>query len=201
MSRNHGIEITRNERRAVKMVNRKTIGILVGALTLVGLAAGTSLAEGLGAIAPEAAPSGEAITWHDGNREHTAWVRPDLVLELDPRGRESGYATTLREAAPGTSAASGVLESPVFEDVPGGGPIRALAGGLFVQLAVGTTEADADAFASAHGLKMRKLEYAETLYIVASDPGWASLDLANELRAENGVTAAWPNWWHEVHLR
>ena len=45
------------------------------------------------------------------------------------------------------------------------------------------------------------LEFLDNGFLVQTEPGLPSLELANELAAQEGVVISSPNWWREVETR
>ena len=45
------------------------------------------------------------------------------------------------------------------------------------------------------------MEFLENGFLVQTEPGFPSLELANELAAQEGVVISSPNWWREVETR
>ena len=43
--------------------------------------------------------------------------------------------------------------------------------------------------------------FIENGFVVKTEPGFPSLELANELAARDGVLISSPNWWREVEAK
>lgn len=168
---------------------------------------------------------GESYTWYDGDRPRQVWVDPQLIAEFPGQGGqaranvrsvapqarelpspqrgvklwevEQGADQTLRSLR---AAQAGGRFSPVLRDAPGEGRMRALPGNVVVYL--DRRISDPEAWLESHQLELvRALEFAPNAYLVRSEPGLASLELANRLRESAGVVAAMPEWWQEVAPR
>jgi hypothetical protein len=106
----------------------------------------------------------------------------------------AGAGATLRPkdlASPGQA-----LRSPLFFDNPSlNGTPRALPGGVLVEL---KTPADPDTARQqlqSDGLSPVRAIVANRIWLVASPPGLAALELANRLQQSGRYASAQPNWW------
>ena len=163
----------------------------------------------------------EAYTYHDGKRERTIYLQTDLVAQF---GRQSAPMATQAEAnfqsrqvriwkLKGDSKLKSLIQekaslskegfdSPVFTNGKNGGSKRALPGNVIVSLEVHWGQEQVQAWAENQNLKLlKKLPLKGNLFLVATQPGWPSLDVANKLRNQNGVLWATPNWWVERTAR
>ena len=84
------------------------------------------------------------------------------------------------------------------------GTLMTLPGGVVVALdpdwAVGVT----DAFFARNSIsldRVSELDYLANGFFVETDPGFASLELANALAGQLGVEFSIPNWWRERTTR
>lgn len=183
------------------------------------------LALALSGPVPAAPPDAGAATvdWYEGPLRRRVWLRPELLAEIGPTPG-AGQATVVDRgarlvAATGQvrlfrladhrlsvrlargedlPAAGGVRYAPVFSSSPGGGVRSTLPGGVLVAFEAGWTDADARRWAGAHGLVItRELPVRGNMYLLATEPGFASLHLAERLRQSPGVRLAVPNWWQE----
>ena len=46
-----------------------------------------------------------------------------------------------------------------------------------------------------------ELEFIENGFLIDTEPGFPSLELANELAAMDGVVLSSPNWWREAQAK
>ena len=136
--------------------------------------------------------------WYDGEVRRPLWSDETVVADFSAaRGEKS---KVLRPAA---IAKSGESTSPVFRDGPGEkSRTRALPGGVIVTLKTGPGEDRRDALFARHGLQpVREIGSGSGMWLVASPPGVASLDLANRLYESGDFKAAAPNWWQPRALK
>jgi hypothetical protein len=170
----------------------------------------------------------QSYTWHDGERERTAWVNPARIAEFNASERN---AEQMERAAPGARALPRVRGgariwnlgattsdsalrslraaqpmgrySPVFHDGPhASGRMRALPGNVIVYFAPDRDEAQVRQWAAGRNLEIvRKLEIGKNAYVIRTEPGLASLETANSLRVSGEVVAAVPDWWVDVRTR
>jgi hypothetical protein len=156
-----------------------------------------------------------SASWHDGKQTRGLWIDPAREAEFpSPTGigpteagaaitgmgsgsagsRPAGAGATLR---PKDLASSGqALRSPLFFDNPSlNGTPRALPGGVLVEL---KTPADPDSARQqlqSDGLSPVRAIVANRIWLVASPPGLAALELANRLQQSGHYASAQPNWW------
>ena len=170
---------------------------------------------------------GQRYTWYDGDQPRQVWVDPALVAEFaaggngsktvrslapqarDVTGKQRGIRLWQVETDPvqtarslGSSKAVGEF-SPVLRDGSSTeARMRALPGNVIVHLRPGIGEGEVQAWMQERQLRvLRKLDFAPNAYLIASEPGLESLELANSLRRHSEVSAAMPNWWVEVQAR
>ena len=148
--------------------------------------------------------SGESYTWWDGDRAIAMRLQADVVLvdgqvvpleDVVSDGGQSQYV--------GGQSQDGVVRSgevaPVFRSDEG--ELMALPGGVVVVLDPGWDDAAVDTFFERNGVVLSHitdLDYVANGFFVETEPGFASLDLANALVGQAGVELSSPNWWKEV---
>jgi len=131
-------------------------------------------------------------TWNDGQRQRRLTLQPDLQADFTPRLDKGG------PIQPGTSTSASALSSPVLRD--DNGQLRALPGGVLVILKAPLQTASARAlFAQAGVTPSRQL--TDTLWLIESPAGLASLEMANRLHASGLFASAQPNWWMKRALK
>ena len=154
--------------------------------------------------APTGADAGVPYTWRDGDRTRRARLQPHLVLQrssanakddvvLHDDGRESIVERRARHAEGGP---------PVFRNE--GGSLVTLPGGVLLVLDPGWDETRINRFFSVNAIKPDRVTaqaFADNAFLVATEPGWASLELANALAEQDGVLIASPNWRSQITLR
>ncbi|TWI76748.1 hypothetical protein LZ24_00369 [Desulfobotulus alkaliphilus] len=184
----------------------KYTGRLSVIVCLLGLLSGT------GAIASDE----NRYTWHDGNRQRVTYLDPAIVAVFGENYEHSSARTALASDSSDVvatyrgvqilrvredssvkrqvqSADTGRKLSPVFRDGGEGGPVRALPGGVIIRL---KPQIEAEDWFATEGLTLvRTIPVGDNTYLVASGPGLAALNLANEMHGHKDVVWAQPNWW------
>ena len=145
---------------------------------------------------------GQAHTWEDGDRTLTVYLQDDLVVAKGSDGMprdivaaDDGGTNVVRSAD--AQSRSGTL--PVFRSESG--DLLTLPGGVLLVLDSTWSEAQVNSFFSDNGIKLdqvSELSYAANGFFIETEPGFPSLDLANELAALDGVEVASPNWGREA---
>ena len=143
-------------------------------------------------------------TWEDGDNTRQVWLEPGLVVKsdsavgsLDEVVVEAGGDSVVRSDGGGGGSGWPVFRSP-------SGALMTLPGGVLVLLDAEWSEAETDAFFSRNGIKQSRvseLGYLPNGFFVETDPGFPSLDLANDLASQEGVELSSPNWWTESSTR
>ena len=142
-------------------------------------------------------------TWQDGDRTMTVMLETDLAVGEEVPGAKSVY---------GDAPESGIVRA---EDVPRGsksdpvfrsqsGALMTLPGGVLLVLDPKWSAKEITAFFSTNNIsgdRVEKLGYIENGFFVETASGFPSLDLANELAAQDGVLISSPNWWTEVTVK
>lgn len=150
----------------------------------------------------------QEYTWHDGDRVLTALLQPDLTIKnsADIRASESVLANTGSGSVvekSGSAAIGGAAgDLPVFRSPSG--RLMALPGGVLLALDASWGAAEVQAFFASNGIRPEQvsdLDYIANGFLIATEPGFSSLDLANSLAAQEGVEVSSPNWWREVVSR
>ena len=142
--------------------------------------------------------SGSVYTWQDGDRTQNVVLQNDLVAQSksditsqDVIVAEMGvYSIVEAEYKQG----SGV--QPVFKSESGGG-LMTLPGGMMLVLDPEWDQTTVDKFLQGSGINLdqvSELDFLDNAFFVQTDPGFPSLELANELADEDGVIVSSPNW-------
>ena len=113
----------------------------------------------------------QSYTWYDGDRTRTVWLHSD--------GAE-----------------------PVFRTASG--ELMTLPGGVVLVLDASWDQAAVSAFFAQHGIGQSRLteqSFGTNAFLVDTQPGLPSLELANTLAVQDGVRISSPNWRREVETR
>ncbi len=149
-------------------------------------------------------PQGRKYTWQDGDRTLSAYLQADLVVSSD--GAVAAAGTTVARAGQGriirVASASEVEGQPVFRS--GSGALMTLPGGVLLVFDSAWSGTETDAFFVANGIatdRVSPLGEIPNGFVVATEPGFASLELARALAGKEGVELSSPNWWRERETR
>ena len=110
-------------------------------------------------------------TWYDGDRIRKVWLHSD--------GAE-----------------------PVFRTESGA--LMTLPGGVVLVLDASWDEATVEGFFAEHGIarsSVTEQSFGANAFLVDTEPGFPSLELANTLAVQDGVRISSPNWRREVETR
>ena len=145
---------------------------------------------------------GQTHTWEDGDRTLKVYLQTDLVVEKGSDGLP-------REIVEADDGRTGVVRSadrqskgdtlPVFRSESGS--LMTLPGGVLLVLSAEWSETETNAFFSDNGIKLDlvlELSYVANGFFIETEPGFPSLDLANELAALDGVEVSSPNWGRQA---
>ena len=145
---------------------------------------------------------GQTHTWEDGDRTLKVYLQTDLVVEKGSDGLP-------REIVEADDGRTGVVRSadrqskgdtlPVFRSESGS--LMTLPGGVLLVLSAEWSQSETNAFFSNNGIKLDlvlELSYIANGFFIETEPGFPSLDLANELSALDGVEVSSPNWGREA---
>ena len=140
---------------------------------------------------------GQPYTWQDGDRTLTVLLQDDLMVTQDGdiASKEDIAARTTRSDTVDKAASAGL---PVFRSQSGS--LMTLPGGVLLALDETWSEAETDAFFENNGIdrdRVSELEYLTNGFLVETEPGFPSLELANALAEQDGVRVSSPNWWRD----
>ena len=180
--------------------------------------AGISSASGAVAVQGQADPvEGQPYTWEDGDRTLKVLLQPDLTIGHDGEitvveesqgddvtaSSRGDVLTRSSESDIGRKTASlpavAGEAQPVFRSESG--ELMTLPGGVLLALDPEWSEEESNAFFSGNGIELSRvsgLGFISNGFIVETEPGFPSLDLANVLSGQDGVVLSSPNWWTEV---
>ena len=145
---------------------------------------------------------GAVFTWEDGDRTRRVVLQDGLVVQdtaantFDDVVVVEGVKDSIVQRQPGHEEDS----PPVFRAESGGG-LMTLPGGVLLALNPEWDEATVDSFFLENGISREQsseLDFIDNGFFVETEPGFPSLDLANELAALDGVVISSPNWWREA---
>ena len=158
-----------------------------------------------GRTGPPPPVQGQAYTWEDGDRTLTVLLQEDLTVEKTSE-IETSDVVLVRGAVDSIIKRQdrhGTDDGPVFKSESGGG-LMTLPGGVLLALDPEWDQAEVDRFFEDNGIsasKVSELGFIENGFLVETDSGFPSLDLANELASEDGVLISSPNWSREVETK
>lgn len=145
-------------------------------------------------------------TYRDGNRVIRVTRQDGLTVQ--PSGMNTPddvvlHRGTLHSIVESQPDKHGPDSQPVFRSESGGG-LMSLPGGVLLLLDSSWTEDEVQSFFATNGIpqdSVSPLGFLTNGYMVATSPGFHSLDLANSLAGQDGVVVSSPNWWREVEAR
>ena len=154
---------------------------------------------------PPPQQQGQAYTWEDGDRTLTVLLQEDLTVQKTSEVTASdvvlvkGAVDSIveRQASHGTDV------GPVFKSESGGG-LMTLPGGVLLALDPDWDQTEVDSFFQDNGIspdQVSELGFIENGFLIETDSGFPSLDLANELAGQEGVMISSPNWSREVEAK
>ena len=139
---------------------------------------------------PTAAP---ATFWHDGRQPRGLWLDPAREAEFPTHG---GGTVRPKEASPASAQSGQAQRSPLFFDNAAlNGTPRALPGGVLVELKTPIETEAARLQLESDGLTPVRAIVGNRIWLVASPPGLAALELANRLLQGGRYASVQPNWW------
>ena len=155
----------------------------------------------------EGSAQGQPYTWQDGDRTLTVLLQADLTVqddgEIGPREEPEGTGVARSNEGKAVekkdSSGVGSDDQPVFRSESGA--LMTLLGGILLALDPGWSQTQTDVFFANNGIKLNRvyeLEFLTNGFFVGTEPGFASLNLANALAGQEGVVLSSPNWKTEV---
>ena len=155
--------------------------------------------------APPPQTQGKTYTWEDGDRTLSVVLQGDLVVQKTSEittedvvvVKGAGSSIVRRQSTHGANA------GPVFKSESGGG-LMTLPGGVLLALDPDWDETQVEEFFAANGIssdKVSEMEFIENAFLVETESGFPSLELANDLAGQDGVLISSPNWSREVETR
>ena len=148
---------------------------------------------------------GTVYTWEDGDRTQRVVLQDDLVVQ-------NNDAITPGDDVVARGVGDSIVrkhprhtqdDPPVFRSESGGG-LMTLPGGVLLALDPDWDQAKVDSFFSQNGIpkdRTSELDFIDNGFLVDTEPGFPSLELANELATNNGVLISSPNWWRDAEAK
>ena len=148
---------------------------------------------------------GSVYTWQDGERTMRAVLQEDLVVQDSSANtpQDAVVAGGGKNSIVRKQAKDGGEAKPVFRSESGGG-LMTLPGGIMLALDPEWDQAAVDKFFAGNDIQadqVMPLEFLDNGFFVETEPGFPSLELANSLAAQKGVTVSSPNWWREMQTK
>ncbi len=165
-----------------------------------------------GAHIPEAgqdsstgSPDGVPYTYHDGDAERRVWLVPGTQTVVPDSVGETGGDTGAegQTGSQGDLAANSQSAGDALVFVSESGTEMTLPGGVALVLDPGWSGEEVDQFLAGNGIspsRVSDLGWIANGFLVATEPGLASLELANALATQEGVVISSPNWSSEATL-
>lgn len=143
-----------------------------------------------GATGSAADSNGTFYTYRDGDRVY----RVAVVSGWEANDAAGGAVRYMGEGKRSDES------NPVFRSENGGG-LMTLPGGVLLVLEYEWSDAQVDAFFAEYRIdwsRVSEFGWLRNGFFIETEPGFPSLELANELAEAPGVLIATPNWWREV---
>ena len=153
----------------------------------------------------EGSDQGTVYTWEDGDRTQRVVLQDDLVVQ-------DNTANTPDDVVVARGVGDSIIQKqpnevddsrPVFRSESGGG-LMTLPGGVLVALDPDWEGDEVNDFFTQNGISLDRtseLGFIENGFLIDTEPGFPSLELANELAAMDGVLISSPNWWREAEAK
>ncbi len=145
---------------------------------------------------------GDVYTWYDGDRAIRVVLQEDLVAQkTSANAAEDEVATSMGQTSIVRKRADqGTDAQPVFKAESGDG-LMTLPGGVLLALDADWDQAQIEKFFAGNDISTElteELEFLDNGFLVQTEPGFPSLELANSLAQQEGVINAAPNWAREL---
>lgn len=162
-----------------------------------------ALRQGSGEESVEAGLEARTYTWRDGDRTLKAVLLTESeaseVLAGASAGRDPEEGG--RQGIVAAVSAARAAGQPVFRS--SSGRLMMLPGGVLLVVDPKWSEEETAALLAANGVSMSLVTPFDWLpngYLIETEPGFASLELANALAEFEGVELSSPNWWREMAM-
>ena len=161
-------------------------------------------------VGNESSQAATVYTWQDGDRTQRVLLQEDLAVQKtdthtsgDVVVAKSGETSIVLKQAEPEQAEPEQDEGPVFRS-ESGGTLMTLPGGVLLKLDSSWDQDTVEKFLSDNGIDAERaspIGFIENAFFVETEPGFASLELANSLAAKEGVEISSPNWWMDVEAK
>ena len=146
-----------------------------------------------------------AYTWRDGDRTQRVLLQEDLSAQKTSDSTpgnvvvaKAGKTVIVRKQGEPEQG-----DGPVFRS-ESGGTLMALPGGVLLKLDSSWGQDTVEKFLSDNGIDAERtspIGFIENAFLVKTEPGFPSLELANSLASKEGVEISSPNWWMDVEAK
>lgn len=160
------------------------------------------------ATEPSQAPT--VYTWQDGDRTQRVLLQEDLAVQKtgantseDVVIAKAGETSIVLKQADPQQAGLEQEAGPVFRS-ESGGTLMTLPGGVLLKLDSDWDQDTVEQFLLENDIaadSVSPIGFIENAFLVETEPGFASLELANSLAAKEGVEISSPNWWMDVEAK
>ena len=148
----------------------------------------------------ESGGEGTVYTWQVGDREMRVVLQNDATDPDADTGTSRDSTSTVKSADGGSKGkGGGEAVLPEFRSESGGGVMK-LPGGVILLLDESWDNSAVEDFFSSNKISSKdvtEIEFLDNAYLLETDAGFASLNLANKLAGQNGVVSSSPNWQRE----
>ena len=148
---------------------------------------------------------GTIHTWEDGDRTMRVLLQNDLVVQKTAANTSEDVmvAEGAEDSVVHKQARHGPDARPVFRSESGGG-LMTLPGGVLLALDPGWDDAQVEDFFSHNDIstdRISELGFLQNGFLIQTEPGFPSLEIANALAGQDGVLISSPNWSTEVEAK
>ena len=148
---------------------------------------------------------GTVFTWQDGASTQRVVLQDGLVVRDNNAVNSTDDVIVRGDSNSIVQTASSNFSDhlPVFRS-ESGGELMTLPGGVLVALDPDWDDQQVKEFFTQNGIgldRISKLDFIENGFLIDTEPGFPSLQLANELAANDGVDISSPNWWREAQAK
>lgn len=148
-----------------------------------------------------AAEKGSVYTWQDGDITRKVWVQPELTVQKNSLNTSKDEIVTKsgQQSIVKKQSRHGQDAQPVFRGQSG--QLMTLPGGVILVFEREIRPEQTEEFFANNGIssdRVSEMHFTKNAFLIETDAGFASLNLANRLASKEGVRLSSPNWWNEV---